>query len=98
MRAVPQLTARGASQMSGNVCVTNVPGSQVPLYLCGARMDAYYGLGPVYDYAGPIHLVVSYVGWIHLSVTASREAVPDVADYVARLERSLGELAEATGR
>ena len=38
-----------------------MPGSQVPLYLCGAQMQAYYSLGPVYDNAGPIHLVVTDV-------------------------------------
>ena len=96
VRALPQLGAGGVTSMIGNVCVTNVPGSQVPLYLCGARMEAYYGLGPVFDHAGPIHLVVSYLGRIHLSVTTCREIVPDVEAYVACLERSLGELVKAT--
>ena len=81
--------------MIGNVCVTNVPGSQVPLYLRGARMEAYYGLGPVYDHAGPIHLVVSYVGRIYLGVTSCRELVPDMAFYIDCLGRSLAELEAA---
>ena len=96
VRALPQLGADAVTSVMGNVCVTNVPGSQVPLYLCGARMDSYYGLGPVYDYAGPIHLVVSYLGKIHLSVTSCHEHIPDLEFYIQCLERSLAELDEAT--
>jgi hypothetical protein len=59
-------------------------------------MDSYYGLGPVYDYAGPIHLVVSYLGKIHLSVTSCHEHIPDLPFYIHCLERSLAELDKAT--
>lgn len=97
VRALPNVGARGMASMIGNVCVTNVPGSQVPLYLCGARMEAYYGMGPVYDYAGPIHLVTSYMGNLYVGITASHEILPDIRFYVECMERSLAELAEATG-
>ena len=50
-------------------------------------MLAYYSLGPVYDNAGPIHLVVSYIGKVYLSVTTCREIVPDIERYVACLRR-----------
>jgi diacylglycerol O-acyltransferase / wax synthase len=96
VRALPQLGAGGVTSMTGNVCVTNVPGSQVPLYLCGARMESYYGLGPVFDHAGPIHLVVSYLGKVHLSVTTCREIMPDIEFYIECLEQSLADLVEAT--
>jgi diacylglycerol O-acyltransferase / wax synthase len=96
VRALPRLGPNTVSSMMGNVCVTNVPGSQVPLYLCGARMEAYYGLGPVYDYAGPIHLVVSYLGRVHLSVTTCREIMPDPNVYIDCLQQSLADLVAAT--
>ena len=83
--------------MLGNVCVSNVPGSQVPLYLRGARMDSYYGLGPVYDHLGPLHMVVSYLGRIHVSVTTSREVVRDIEHYIDCLRQELVELAAAAG-
>jgi WS/DGAT/MGAT family acyltransferase len=95
VRALPRVGAGRMTSMIGNVCVTNVPGSQVPLYLCGARMEAYYGLGPVYDNAGPIHLVVSYLGKVHLSVTSCRELMPDMDFYIECLRRALAELVEA---
>jgi diacylglycerol O-acyltransferase / wax synthase len=97
MRTLPRLGGRGTASALGNVCVTNVPGSQVPLYLCGARMEAYYGLGPVFDYAGPIHLIVSYLGEIHLSFCSAREIVPDPAFYVDCQREALAELIAATG-
>jgi diacylglycerol O-acyltransferase len=92
VRANAALNAEGVTAQIGNVCVTNVPGSQVPLFLCGAQMEAYYSLGPVYDNAGPIHLVVSYHGKIYLSVTTCREIVPDIEFYVACLRQSWEEL------
>ena len=42
----------GAANMHApafNCVVTNVPGSRVPLYFCGARMVAMYGTAPVFD-------------------------------------------------
>jgi WS/DGAT/MGAT family acyltransferase len=99
-RSITASGVRGVTSMLGNICVSNVPGSQVPLYLCGARMESYYGLGPVYDHLGPLHMVVSYMGRLHLSVTTVREVVPDLDDYVAGLESSFDELlaaAEAAG-
>jgi diacylglycerol O-acyltransferase / wax synthase len=96
-RAMPHLGPIGVPAVTGNVCVTNVPGSQAPLYLCGARMESYFGFGPVYDYAGPIHLVVSYLGALFLSVTTCREIVPDTPFYVECLERSLADLVTAAG-
>jgi diacylglycerol O-acyltransferase len=96
VRANAAMSAEGVTAQIGNVCVTNVPGSQVPLYLCGAQMQAYYSLGPVYDNAGPIHLVVSYHGKIYLSVTTCREIVPDIEAYVGSLRRSWEELRAAT--
>lgn len=96
-RAMPHLGPIGMPAVTGNVCVTNVPGSQAPLYLCGARMESYYGFGPAFDYAGPIHLVVSYLGSIYLSVTTCREIVADSRFYVECLERALAELVDAGG-
>jgi hypothetical protein len=55
-------------------------------------MEAYYSLGPVYDNAGPIHVIVSYLGKIYLSVTTCREIVPDIEHYVECLRASWDEM------
>ena len=96
VRANSMQGAGGVTAQIGNVCVTNVPGSQAPLYLRGYQMLAYYSLGPVYDNAGPIHLIVSYLGQVYLSVTSCREIVPDIERYVDCLRQSWDELVAAT--
>jgi WS/DGAT/MGAT family acyltransferase len=96
VRANAAQPAAGVTAQIGNVCVTNVPGSQVPLYLAGFQMLAYYSMGPVYDHAGPIHLIVSYLGRIFLSATSCREIIPDIEHYIACLQRSWDELVAAT--
>jgi len=96
VRANAANTARGTTAMIGNVCVTNVPGSQTPLYLRGAKMEAYFSLGPVYDHAGPIHLIVSYLGRIYLSVTSCREIIDDIGEYVACIGQAWDEVVAET--
>jgi diacylglycerol O-acyltransferase len=96
-RSITAGGARGVTSMLGHICVSNVPGSQVPLYLRGARMESYYGLGPVYDHLGPLHMVVSYLGQVHLSVTTCQEIVPDLDHYIECLEGAFLELAAAAG-
>ena len=54
-------------------------------------------LGPVYD-TGPIHLIVSYLGKIYLSVTTCREIVPDIGHYAACLQQSWDELRRRNDR
>jgi hypothetical protein len=51
--------AANAHAPAFNCVVTNVPGSRVPLYFCGARMVAMYGTGPVFDGMGLINPVYS---------------------------------------
>ena len=78
-----------------NVMVTNVPGPPQPLYAFGARMIRLYGLGPISDGLGLVHLVGSYAGIFSFSVTACREIVPDVQFYGDQIERALDDLRKA---
>jgi WS/DGAT/MGAT family acyltransferase len=76
-----------------NVVVTNVPGPPDPLYGFGARMVACFGLGPIMDGLGIIHLVGSYAG----TFTACREMVPDPEFYGKCIEAAMAELVAAAG-
>jgi WS/DGAT/MGAT family acyltransferase len=80
-----------------NTTVTNVPGSQVPLYFAGARMVASYGMGPVVHGMGLINIISSYDGSFIFSFTACREMMPDPAFYAACFEDSFLELVQVTG-
>jgi diacylglycerol O-acyltransferase / wax synthase len=79
-----------------NCVITNVPGPQVPLFCAGARMVAHYGLGPLFDGMGLIFPVVSYCGRITISVTSSREMLPDPEFFASCIQKSYDDLKAAT--
>lgn len=78
-----------------NTTVTNVPGSPVPLYFCGAKLVRSTGNGPIIHSMGLIHLVSTYDGAFSCAITADREMVPDPAFYAQCLDRSFEELQAA---
>ena len=62
---------------------TNVPGPQVPLFVCGRRMLAAYPYVPI---AGHIRIGVaiwSYCGEVYIGITGDWHGAPDV-DHLAR--------------
>jgi WS/DGAT/MGAT family acyltransferase len=79
-----------------NCVVTNVPGSRVPLYFCGAKMVAMYGTGPVFDGMGLINPIYSYGDTIAISFTSDRDMMPDPENYAAALRASFEALKAAT--
>jgi WS/DGAT/MGAT family acyltransferase len=78
-----------------NAIITNVPGSQVPLYSNGALHIRGWGLGPVIDGNGLFHSVGSYCGELTIGVTSCREMMPDPARYAELLYESFEELKAA---
>jgi diacylglycerol O-acyltransferase / wax synthase len=93
-RLAPLIAAR---RPVANVVVTNVPGPPEPLYGFGSRMLSCFGMGPIMDGLGIIHLVGSYAGAFTFSFTACREMVPDPASYGARIDDAMAELLAAAG-
>ena len=99
------LAARTASQFEMatrttplvNTVVSNVPGSQVPLYFAGARLVTFFGGAGVADGMGLLHGISSYVGQLIVSVVSDREMLPDPGHYADLLEQSFTDLAAATG-
>jgi len=78
-----------------NTIVTNVPGSRVPLFFCGARMVAMYGLGPVFDSMGLINTIYSYTDTIAISFTCDRVMMPDPENYAQGLRSAFDALKAA---
>jgi hypothetical protein len=75
--------------------ISNVPGPPVPLYLCGARIEALYPLGPVFHGAGLNITVLSNAGQLHVGAIACRESVPDTDALVQRFPAELATLKAA---
>ena len=79
-----------------NTVITNVAGSQRPLYLCGAQLVACAGLGPIMDSVGLFHAIMSCNGKISIAINACRNLMPDPGFYAQCIQASYDELRDAT--
>jgi WS/DGAT/MGAT family acyltransferase len=61
-----------------NLIISNVPGPNVPLYLAGAKLLAYYPLSAISDGQGLNITVMGYRNQLFFGLIACRELVPDV--------------------
>jgi diacylglycerol O-acyltransferase len=84
-----------AERRSYQLCVTNVPGPQAPLYAGGARMLATYPVPPLLE-GHPLAIgVTSYDGRVYYGLTADRDLLPD-ADLLGTCVRdALDELVDS---
>ena len=61
-----------------NLCISNVPGPNVPVYLGGAKLIAHYPVSVITDGQGLNITLVGYLGQLHFGLVACRELVPDL--------------------
>ena len=80
-----------------NTIVTNVPGPPFPLYFEGAELLAIYPQAPLLEDIGLVTGVVSYDGRLCWGFNADADRLPDLNAYVAGVEASFAELAQALG-
>jgi WS/DGAT/MGAT family acyltransferase len=80
-----------------NLTVTNVPGPQFPLYLLGRPLSRLYPLVPIVDNAALGIAIMSYNGRIDFGLVADYDALADLDDIAAALERAIAELAGVAG-
>lgn len=80
-----------------NLVCTNVPGPQVPLYLMGHRMLAWYPYVPV---GGEMPLncaILSYDGTVFFGFSGDVHAAPDLKKMERLLQGSFADLRQSTG-
>ncbi|MEV4071073.1 WS/DGAT/MGAT family O-acyltransferase [Nonomuraea fuscirosea] len=76
-----------------NLIISNVPGPQFPLYLCGGRVLSYYPLSVLTDMSGGLNITCfSYDGMLDFGIVACPERVNDVWSLLAHLRTALDEL------
>jgi diacylglycerol O-acyltransferase / wax synthase len=102
----PALTARAARVVFAtgllnrvppfNLCISNVPGPNVPVYMRGATMLAHYPLSVITDGQGLNITVFGYLGQLHFGLVACRELVPDIEQLASYLVDELELLLKAT--
>ncbi|MGH8997434.1 MAG: wax ester/triacylglycerol synthase family O-acyltransferase, partial [Acidimicrobiales bacterium] len=78
-----------------NVCISNVPGPNIPVYMGGARMLAHYPVSVITDGQGLNITLVGYLGRLHFGLVACRELVPDIDALAGYLVEELDILAKA---
>jgi len=72
-----------------NVTISNVPGSRVPVFLCGAKMTDYYPLSIVVHGIALNITVQSHVDQLCFGLIACRRAAPDVHELGHQLQRAM---------
>jgi WS/DGAT/MGAT family acyltransferase len=97
-RAASQMMLVTGAKSPINTIISNVPGPQIPMYLCGARLVCSAGCGPIMDHMGLFHAVLSYEGGISISIVSCREMMPDPAFYAECLQDSFEELKNAAAQ
>jgi diacylglycerol O-acyltransferase / wax synthase len=78
-----------------NLCISNVPGPNVPVYLCGARLLAHYPVSVITDGQGLNITLVGYLGQLHFGLVACRELIPDIEELASYLVDELELLLKA---
>lgn len=77
------------------LCVTNVPGPQAPLYAAGARMVATYPVPPLLE-GHPLTIgVTSYDGKVYYGLTTDRDMFPDADLLGVCVREALDELLDS---
>ena len=94
-RAFSQLRIADRAPTPVNLIVSNVPGPDFPLYFAGAKLDALYPLGPIYDGMGLNLTVLSYLDTVGFGFVTCPELVPDLWELAAGVGESLRELEKA---
>lgn len=91
-RMLLNVAASGRLNPPLNVVISNVPGSPVPLYLAGARLEAQYPLSVITDGMGLNLTILSYLDRIDFGIVADRSAVPDIWFVAERIRAGFEEL------
>jgi WS/DGAT/MGAT family acyltransferase len=81
-----------------NTVSTNIPGPQIPLYLAGRPLVAWYPLGLLASDVGLFNAILSYNQKLTIGVTVDPTLVPDVWFYAECLRRAFDELHAAAER
>lgn len=80
-----------------NLIVSNIPGPPIDLYCLGAKVVAFYPLGPILEGAGLNITVVSQKNDMDIGIMACPDAAPNpqlIADYFCEASAQLRQLAE----
>jgi hypothetical protein len=71
---------------------TNVPGPQIPLYMCGVKMTKYYPYVPIGYKLGLGCAILSYNQTLYFGLSSDAQAMPDVEKFNEILQEVFADL------
>lgn len=80
-----------------NIVISNVPGTTVPMYLGGARLDGNYPMSIALDGQALNITLVNNAGNLDFGLVGCRRSVPHLQRLLVHLETSLKDLERAVG-
>jgi diacylglycerol O-acyltransferase len=80
-----------------NLTVTNVPGPQVPLYVLGRRLEAFYPMVPLVLNTALGIAIMSYDGRVYFGLLGDYDALADLDALTSDLESAIRALAAVAG-
>lgn len=75
-----------------NTVVTDIPGPRQPLYLCGAKLIGFTGMGIILDNLTLAHTVTRYDDQIAVAAVCDRLIMPDPGFYAECIQAAFDEL------
>lgn len=94
MRVMTATGLSGRAAMAHTI-LTNVPGPQFPIYMCGAKATLWLGAGCPLHGGGLFHTANSYYGSVFLTFICCRQMMPDPDFYHQCINKSFQELLAA---
>ncbi|MGI9232865.1 MAG: wax ester/triacylglycerol synthase family O-acyltransferase [Woeseiaceae bacterium] len=79
-----------------NTIVATVPGPEQTLYLCGAKLVGFTGMGIVLDKLALAHTVTDYDGQLAIAAVSDRSIMPDPGYYAECLQLAFDELLQVS--
>ncbi len=92
---LPLLLLKLGRPPMSNLIVSNVRGPADPLFYDGARMTAFYSVGPLLEGVGLNVTTWSYAAQLEVGMVACRDAVPDLWELAHELGRAFEALRTA---
>ena len=80
-----------------NLTVTNVPGPQVPLFMMGRKLEAFYPKVPLVLNTALGIAIMSYDGRLFFGLLGDYDAMNDLDELATDLDTSIRRLADAAG-
>lgn len=97
IRAIYRTSLMSRIPLRVNTVVSNVPGPNIPLYICGGKVVAIFPSSVILEGMGLNVTVISYLDRVDFGLLVDPDLIPDVWVLANEVTSALGELMSASG-